>query len=116
MKKEYYKHDEILKKIENEQEIKRIEANILAKKTEKELEIQLQNATQNNIRELKKVEGELNLEKMRLDGEIADRKERTDIERTKAQNEHEARIKEINNKHENDKIILDMKAEEIRGK
>lgn len=53
---------------------------------------------------------------MRLDGEIADRKERTDIERTKAQNEHEARIKEINNKHENDKIILDMKVEEVRGK
>ena len=53
---------------------------------------------------------------IRLDGEIADRKERTDIERTKAQNEHEARIIEINNKHENDKIILDMKAEEVRGK
>lgn len=39
VKKEDYKHDENLKKIENEQEIKRIEANILAKKTEKELEI-----------------------------------------------------------------------------
>jgi hypothetical protein len=52
---------------------------ILCKKNEKELEIQLENATQNNIRELKKVEGKLNLEKIKLDGEIADRKERTDI-------------------------------------
>ena len=53
VKKENDKHDENLKKIENEQEIKRIEANTMAKKTEKELEIQLENATQKNIRELK---------------------------------------------------------------
>lgn len=116
MKKEDYKHNGNLTKLENEQEIKRIEANIMAKKNEKELEIQLENATQNNIRELKKVEGKLNLEKIKLDGEIADRKERTDIERTKRQNEHEARIKEITNKHKNDKIELDFKAEEVRGK
>ena len=109
-----YQHELDMKNSTNKHELDLLKQKDESKKVDAEIERMNQDTIEKNKREMKKLEGELNIATLRLKNEIEISQKEIGLKQTQEQNKHEQAITNINYAHEEKMKKQDIDAEKMR--
>ena len=112
MKEIDYKHELDIKNCDNEHELNLLKRKDESKKVDAEIERMNQNTIENNKREMKKLEGELNIATLKNEIDISQKE--IALKQAESQNVYEQAMAKINHTHEENMKNQDTEAERMR--